>query len=148
MKKISLFIGVFLWGLVASFALIATPLFSQSAQAACDKRFLTMPVWYRGLGPGCDANIEAIPGEHKNIGGKLGAAILIVGLNIVEMLMHIASYTAAAFIIVGGFKYMTSMGSPDGNVKGRKTIMNAVIGLIVSMVAITVVSYLVKTMTS
>lgn len=145
-SKIMITIGIAVWGMVASVAMSVSPLASSPASAVCDKRFLTMPVWYRGLGASCDkADIEAVP-ENKELGGKLGVAIMIVGLNVVEILMHLAAYVASAFVIIGGFQYMLSMGSPDGNARGRKTIVNAVIGLVISIVAITVVSYLLTTL--
>lgn len=143
-------LGVFAWGLFGSLLFSVAPTSVVSAQGTCKQSFLTMPAWYRGL---VDSNCEvdmskaSFAGDKSDVGGDIGAFILVVALNVVEILMHLAAYTAAAFIIVGGFKYMTSMGSADGNVKGRKTIMNAVIGLIISMIAITVVSYIVRTLT-
>lgn len=147
MKKVLLTGGLLLWGMVGSVALGASPLLSTDASAACDKRFLTMPVWYRGLGPDCasGADINSVQ-DNPELGGKLGVAIMIVGLNVVEMLMHVAAYVASAFVIIGGFQYMLSMGSSDGNAKGRKTILNAVIGLVISLIAIVVVSYLFRTL--
>jgi len=139
-------IGLLLWGMASSLAISVSPLVSTPASAVCNQRFLTMPVWYRGLGDSCDkADIDAL-GDNKELGGKLGVAAMIVGLNIVEILMHLAAYIASAFVIFGGFQYMLSMGSPDGNAKGRKTIINAVIGLVISLIAITVVSYLLTTL--
>lgn len=149
MNKGILTLGIILWGTVASFAVLVTPLFSQpvAAQAgSCNQRFLTMPVWYRGLGTTCgSADIDSVA-DNPELGGKLGTAIMIIGLNVVEILMHLAAYVASVFIIIGGFKYMLSAGSPDANAKGRKTIINAVVGLVISMVAITLVSYVVKTL--
>lgn len=156
MKKntqIILSLGVLLSFFTASATLLTAPVVAQTPSpniattaSPCDNnRFLTMPPWYRGVASGsnCDIDLNNLRGDDR-LGGSIGTFLVIVGLNIVEILMHIAAYTAAAFIIVGGFKYMTSMGSADGNVKGRKTIMNAVIGLIISMIAITVVSYIVN----
>lgn len=151
MNRLQLTFGILLWAAGASLALLSTPLFTQPVAAqgtSCSQRFLTMPVWYRGLGTDpCAVNLDTL-NDNPQLGGKLGTAVMIIGLNVVEILMHIAAYTASAFIIIGGFKYMLSAGSPDANAKGRKTIMNAVIGLIISMVAITLISYLVKGLTA
>ena len=46
---------------------------------------------------------------------------------------------AVAFIIYGGYKYMISAGSPDGMTGAKKTIMNAVIGLVLSIAAVAIV---------
>ena len=111
----------------------------------CDEnRFLTLPPWYRGLTTGRDCNIDvnAMPGSSQD--AKLRTFIQILALNIVEIMMHIVSYVCVAFIIVGGFKYMTSTGSPDGNTKGRQTIQNAIIGLIISIVSIGIINFIAR----
>ena len=56
------------------------------------------------------------------------------------MILQIVAYIAVAFIIVGGFKYITSAGSPDGMVKARKTITNAVVGLLISIFSVAIVN--------
>ena len=61
--------------------------------------------------------------------------------------MHLVAYVSVAYIIVGGFKFMTSAGSADGSVKARKTIINAIIGLVISLVAIGAISFIVGGLT-
>lgn len=99
--------------------------------------FLGFPAWYRGLTEpsGEDCNIKS-PGDVDGIGNF----IWIIALNVIEMLLRAAGYASVAFIIYGGYKYMISAGSPDGMVAARKTIMNAVIGLVISVAAIAIVN--------
>lgn len=125
-----------------AFVAPATPV-----DAKCgDERFLTLPAWYRGLTSGvipnnsdkeCTISVEAA-------GGDIGDFVQILALNIVEILMQVVAYVCVAFVIVGGFKYLTSTGSPDANSKGRQTIQNALIGLVVSIVAIGIVNFVVN----
>lgn len=118
-----------------------------SAQASvttshCNTYFLlTIPAWYNNVnkssgnlsdGGSCEV---ASPNE---VGG-IGPFVWIIALNIVQTVLVVAGYAAVGFIIYGGYKYMTSAGSPDGMVAARKTIMNAVIGLVVSMAAVAIV---------
>ena len=117
---------------VGSFA-FATP-----THAACNTRFLTFPTWYRGLVDG-DCNVDMSKADND-----IGIFAQILAINIIEILLHIVAYVSIAFIIVGGFKYITSAGSPDGNEKGRKTITNAVIGLIISIISIGIVNFVVS----
>ena len=49
-----------------------------------------------------------------------------------------------AFIIMGGFKYMTSSGSPDQAAKAMKTIINAVIGMVVALGSVGLVNFVGK----
>lgn len=118
-----------------------------TADAACNKRFFgTVPAWYNGVAKGgaedCDeVSVDAVAGTgDKAYGGKLGAFLMRIAFNIVEILMNVAAYVAVAFIIVGGFKYLTSMGS-DGNAKGRKTIINACVGLLLSILSIGIINF-------
>lgn len=116
--------------------------YAPSTHAACDPnaRFLlTIPAWYRGLVDGSDCNIK----DPNSVGG-LGPFVQIIALNIVEIMLNIVAYVTIAFIIIGGFKYITSAGSPDANEKGRKTIVNAVIGLLISIASIGIVNAVVS----
>jgi hypothetical protein len=55
------------------------------------------------------------------------------------MILQLVGYIAVGFIIFGGYKYMISAGSPDGMVKARKTITNAIIGLVISIFSVAIV---------
>ena len=116
--------------------------------ADCNPHFLTMPAWYRGLTEGSDCQIKLPEVGADNNGESIRAFAIVLALNIVEIMLNIVAYVTIAFIIVGGFKYITSAGSPDGNEKGRKTIMNAVIGLLISMVSIGIINAVVGGLTS
>lgn len=107
----------------------ATP---QTAYAACGDTLLTFPAWYKGL---TDGNCNIKSPEP----GKLGNFIWAIALNIVDMILQLVAYISVGFIIFGGYKYMISAGSPDGMVKARKTITNAVVGLLLSIFSVAIV---------
>src|SRR5687768_9395545 len=98
----------------------------QPAMAACSERLLTFPAWYRNL-LNSDCDIKS-PTDAK--GGLTGFVWTII-LNVTEMLIQLVAYISVGFIIAGGFKYMTSAGSSDGMVKARKTVTNAIVGLLI-----------------
>lgn len=110
---------------------VATP---QVTAAACDTRILTIPAWYNGLTDG-SCNLQ-----NPNSVGGISNFIWRIALNIVEMILQIVGYITVGFIIFGGYKYMISTGSPDGMVKARKTITNAVIGLLISIFSVAIVN--------
>lgn len=112
---------------------VATP---QSAYA-CTDRLLTFPAWYKGLqNPDPDCTIRS-PTE---LAGGYQEMIATILLNVTELILQLVGYVSVGFIIVGGFKYMTSAGSPDGMTKSRKTIINAVVGLIISIFSVAIVN--------
>ncbi|HMH70197.1 MAG TPA: hypothetical protein VK502_02265 [Candidatus Saccharimonadales bacterium] len=110
---------------------IATP---QTSFAACNDRLLTFPAWFSGLTDGnCDIKDPAA------VGG-LGTFIWTIILNIIETMLQLVGYISVGFVIAGGFKYMTSAGTPDGMARAKKTILNAIIGLAISMFSVAIVN--------
>ena len=116
---------------------------SSSASAAnfqrgdgCTSNFLTFPAWYEGLPrDGCAIGQP----NSGNVGGGIGVFIWRIVLNIIEIALQVIGYAAAGFIIYGGFKYLTSVSSTDKNVAARKTILNAIIGLVISFMSVVIV---------
>jgi len=113
---------------------VATP---QAAFAAdCEARFLTFPTWYKGLTDD-SCNIKD-PASFGNNG--LSVFIWKIVLNVIEMMLQLVGYISVSYIIFGGFKYMYSAGSSDGAAKARQTILNAVIGLVISIFSVAIVN--------
>jgi len=108
----------------ALFAL-ATP---QTVEAACDDKFLGIPQWCRGM----DTTTQSI-----------SEVIWTIALNVLEMGLWAAGYISAAFILYGGISYILTQGAVDGAIKSRTMILNAIIGLLISMISVSIVSFIV-----
>lgn len=61
--------------------------------------------------------------------------------NIINFLLLIAGVIAVIMLIIGGFKYSTSSGDSNSIVSAKNTILYAIIGLIVSATAYTIVNF-------
>jgi len=109
----------------------------QPVGAACMDRLLTFPTWYRGIADGTGDKCDI---KNPNDVGGLPAFISKIGLNVIEVMLQLVGYIAVGYIIAGGFKYLTSTGSADDIVKARKTILNAVIGLVISIFSVAIVN--------
>ena len=110
---------------------LATP---QSAAAACNERLLTFPAWYKGIVDGsCAVKNPA------DVGG-LPAFLAKIGLNIVEFMLQLVGYLAVGFIMYGGFRYLTGAGEAADIASAKKTILNAVIGLVISIFSVAIVN--------
>lgn len=92
-----------------------------------------MPRWYDGLE--CRGGTPAIQ-SLEDIG--------IIGLNLVRMLLGVSGLVAVGFIIVGGVMMITSQGDPSGISSARGTIINAVIGLVLSLSAFSIIGLVVS----
>jgi hypothetical protein len=111
---------------------VATP---SPTFAACEGKILTIPAWYNGLAAGANCALVS----PDTVGG-ISNFIWLIALNVVEIILQLVGYIAVGFIIFGGYKYMISAGSPDGMVKARKTITNAIVGLLISILSVSIVN--------
>lgn len=68
--------------------------------------------------------------------------LLPVFLVVIDDLMRIIGLVAVAYVIIGGIQYVTSQGEPDRTKHAQETIINALIGLAIAIVAASVVSFI------
>lgn len=111
--------------------------------AACDNRLLTFPAWYKGLQKS-DCSLKDVTDQAPANGNRtqvpLRLFIIILALNVSEMILQLVGYAAVVMIIVGGYKYLISTGDPNQMTGAKKTIMNAVIGLVISLFSVAIVN--------
>lgn len=138
-RNILLYICMTVVGAAAVATIVPSPAL---AATKCDKdgMIITLKPWYYGLTEtDSDGKCRVkSPGNNEDAQKKFFGRVV---LNIVEDLLQIAAYVTVAFVIIGGFKFMTSAGAPDQAAKARKTILNAVIGLVVAMASIGLVNF-------
>ena len=133
MKKLVVFLAVIMISCVGVLGFVG-----HSTYATCTTdHFMNLPAWYDGL-----------PGETNSDGGcsvknpedekQMKQYIWTVALNIASIIFGVAGYLAVLFVIYGGFQYMLSRGDPGLAAKGKKTITNAVIGIVICAMASTI----------
>jgi len=85
-----------------------------------------------------------VPKNDKT--GLLGSSNLVELIkNIINILLYIGGAIAVLFVIIGGYQYLTSGGNEEAAEKGRKTVTNAVIGIILMAMAFTIINVVVGT---
>lgn len=123
--------GFFILAIASPVMTVMTP---QTAYAAgCETRLLGIPPWYRGLTNNNPPQCTIKTPQQAN---GIERFIWRIVLNVVEMAIVIVAYISVFFIIYGGFLYMTGGALPAQLERARKTITNAVIGLVIAMAAI------------
>ena len=83
--------------------------------------------------------------EHDdacNIRGFELADVWLIAAAVLEMLIIVGGVVAVIFVIWGGFRCLTSQGNPDATKSARRTIIYALTGLAVTIVASTTVSFI------
>jgi hypothetical protein len=121
-------------------------LFSKSADI-CDKShgFFSLIPWYHYLPPDRFNDPDRNCGISKfNLfpSNDQPSDFGYVMLAVIDDLLRIAALVAIGFVIYGAIRYITSEGNSEGATQARDTITNALVGLVVALVAITFVSFL------
>ncbi len=97
-----------------------------------------VPTWYQYLDGKIDETGRCSLGQAFTFPDDLGA----VGLGVLDILLRVSAYVAIGFVIYGGIMYMTSQGEPDKAKNARDTIINALIGLVIAILAASIVSFI------
>lgn len=120
---------------ILAVATLITPMAPAYACSTPDT-VLGIPAWYKGMQDG-ECNFTPRNGDDKKI--DIVKTALLIGLNVLQAALVIAGYVAVFMIIRGGFTYMLSTGSSDGMSSAKKIITNALIGLVISLLAAAIV---------
>jgi hypothetical protein len=129
----------------------AVPTASAAIASGCDNRasFLLFPPWYAYLDVGAKGDDPcAIIGPTNPTNGEFSFELALprIGLAVTEILLRIAGMVTVGFIIYGGFRYITSQGEPDALKQAQGTIINALIGMTITILAVTIVSFIGNTL--
>lgn len=143
-------------GSPASAASLPARTVASSAQF-CDKQangvlgFLGLEPWYHFMpdsefGRGGDACaircFNIFPQNADNECGQSSSDIPGIVLAIIDDLLRIAALVAVVYIIIGSFEFVGSRGNSERAASAQSTIISALTGLAISMVAVALVSFL------
>ena len=125
--------------IVSSISLFAlTPAASSTAYAGdCRNGSSLLPgvkPWYDGL---CNSS-----GEVEISRDDFTKDIWRIVLNCLSIALMLGSYAAVGFVMWGGTKYILAAGDSSKITAGKKTIQNALIGLLISLSAVAIVEFI------
>lgn len=114
---------------------------------ACSTSFLGLPTWYKYLE--LDGSCE-VTGPTDSVTGDLlwPKVVGYIGVAVLEVLLRLAALVSIGFVMYGGFRYITSQGEPDSTKSARQTIQNALIGLVISLIATAIVAFIANELTN
>ena len=94
-----------------------------------------------------DCNDSSISQAVRDAAGCNNSSTLPgVIINILNAIIFVGGIVAAVFIVVGGFNYMTSAGDAGKVAKAKNTIIYALIGLVVCVLAFAIVNWAIGTL--
>lgn len=117
---------------------ITTPFASRFADAGppCSSGdFFSFPTWYKYLPSVVGSNPCAPKISSINDVWLIIAAVI-------EILLRVGALAAIAMVVYGGISFITSEGQPEKTAKAIKIIINAVVGLAITIVSAGVVTFL------
>lgn len=119
---------------------MADSLFRLFAAGNCQNTyFFGLKPWYYYISLNNSCQFDAthpftLLGAHSDL--------LLIILAIIDDLLIVAGMAAVVFVIYAGIKYITSQGNPDETSKALSTLIYALIGLAIAVIAIPTVSYI------
>ncbi len=93
---------------------------------------------------GGSGNADQVQDGVNAIGGEGATALPNVIKTVVDMLLFFIGALSIVMIIYGGFKYITSGGEASAVTSAKNTLMYAVIGLVVAILAYAIVGFVVN----
>lgn len=103
--------------------------------------FLGFPKWYKYL-----------PSQRYDdqVTGRPTCLPVLNGLNsiwrivaaVIELLLRVGALVAVAFVLYGGITYTLSQANPDKTKQALKTIISALVGLVISIISTALVTFL------
>lgn len=100
--------------------------------------FLGFPTWYEYLPMQPDSNGLCTP----QLSGLNDIWLVIAA--VIEILTRVAALVAVGFVVYGGILYTTSEGDPQKTTEARHTLINALIGLVITVLAATIVNFVAR----
>ena len=97
-------------------------------------------------------NLPSTPG-CSSFGGALrcdasNTSVNDIIVKVLNILLGVAFLVAVLFLVIGGFRYITSAGNEEVAGKGRATIINALIGIVVIILSYVIVQVVARTVTN
>ena len=80
-----------------------------------------------------------VPNDLKGTPTSLGGA----ASSITNLLLYVVGVASIIMVVVGGFQYVISAGNPERSKTARSTIISAVIGLVITLLAYAIVHFVI-----
>lgn len=110
------------------------------AQACTQSQFLGIKPWYQYIQSTSTSGHCTLNFSIHGVG-----TIWLVLAGVTDILLRIGLYVSVGYFIFGAFKMVTSQGNPDQIKSARSTMVNALVGFIIALVATWVISFIIGT---
>lgn len=119
-----------------------TRLFQLFADTCSTIGFFGIPPWYKYLINSGRMAKNSVTGACELVGKLQWNDFTLIALALLDMALRLAGIVAVIFVLYGGIQYVMSDGQPDKTKDAQTTIINAMVGLMIALVATAVVSFI------
>jgi hypothetical protein len=143
--KLILAIALVLCGaLFGNLTFASQPVASACNVATGDDSFFGLRRWYAGVAEADGTMCRPVAGGGTLQAGEMemGVFVWTIVLNAIDILLTIIAYATVFFILYGGFTVVFSAGDPAKLSKGKMTIANALIGMVVALLGAGIVRFI------
>ena len=113
------------------------PVYASAAGSCPPDTVFGIPAWYKGMQNASTCEFQP---ERDGTAVNGTRTAIKIGMNVLQAALVVAGYAAIIMLIRGGYMYMLSAGAPDGISSAKKTIRNAIIGLVIALLAAAIVN--------
>jgi len=123
-------------------------LFQHLAATCSASPFLGIPPWYKYLvaagrmAPDPKTGVCELSGGSSLASGQFGGDVTLIALGVLDILLRVAAYVTIGFILYGAIQYISSDGQPDKTKEAQSTVINALVGLVIALIATASVSFI------
>lgn len=119
----------------------------------CKQGFFGLVPWYQYMGDSLHPSgknkckvkcFNIFPHTVPNECGNTQSDIPGILLAILDDLLRISGIVAISFLLVGAFQYIGSRGNPEATASARNTFSNALVGLVIALIAVAFVTFIGK----
>ena len=86
------------------------------------------------------AALTLIPTDINSPTGGLNSVFELLA-NVINFALFAAGALSLIFVLVGAFRYVTSSGNPQATAGAKNTILYAIVGLVLTIMALVIVTY-------
>ena len=106
--------------------------------------FFGLPPWYKYLVSAGRMAANAATNACEMVNGFQWdkGDIVLIALGVLDILLRLSGLVAVGFVIWGGIQYIISDGQPDKTKEAQQTIINALVGLVIAIIATASVSFI------
>lgn len=118
--------------------MLSNLLSSFAAGCGSNPNFFEFPTWYKYI------NLVQDPATGRcEVPNNFGVTdFSLIALALVDIAFRVAALAAVGYVIYGGVLFVTAQGESDKTKKARQTVINALIGLVIALLAAGIVSFI------